>query len=83
MPNLSPEKREQVWSAFMNEVPGTVGDCAKADIRSAVDNLDDWITNSAPTLDQGIPEPARSALDGHQKTKLFLLIVQERYAEGM
>lgn len=83
MPTLSPEKREEIWAAFMNEVPGTVGDATKADIRAAVDGLDDWITNSAPTLDQGIPEPARSALDAHQKTKLFLLIVQERYAEGM
>lgn len=83
MPTLSPEKREEIWAAFMKEVPGTVGDATKADIRAAVDGLDDWITSSAPTLDQGIPEPARSALDSHQKTKLFLLIVQERYAEGM
>lgn len=83
MPTLSPEKREEIWAAFMNEVPGTIGNATKSDIRAAVDSLDDWITNSAPTLDQGIPEPARSALDGHQKTKLFLLIVEERYAEGM
>ena len=83
MPVLSEEKREAIWSKFMNEVPGTVGNCTKADLKDAVDALDDWITNSAPTLDQGVPEPARSALDPHQKTKLFLLIVEERYAEGM
>jgi hypothetical protein len=83
MPVLSDDIRENIWSDFMQTVPGTIGACTKADLRDAVNALDDWITNSAPTLDQGIPEPARSALDPHQKTKMFLLIVEKRYAEGM
>jgi hypothetical protein len=83
MPVLSDDIREGIWSDFMQTVPGTIGACTKADLRDAVNALDDWITNSAPTLDQGIPEPARSALDPHQKTKMFLLIVEKRYAEGM
>lgn len=83
MPVLSDEKRELIWSKFMTECPGTVGACTKSDLRDAVDSLDDWITNSAPGLDSGIPEPAKSCLDQHQKTKLFLLIVEERYSEGM
>lgn len=83
MPVLSDDIREDIWSNFMQTVPGAIGACTKTDLRDAVNALDDWITNSAPTLDQGIPEPARSALDPHQKTKMFLLIVEKRYAEGM
>jgi hypothetical protein len=83
MPTLPDQTRQQIWAEFMKTVPGHIGDCTKTDIRAAVDGLDDWITNSAPTLDAGIPEPARSALSPHQKTKLFLLIVDARYAEGM
>lgn len=83
MPTLPEETRERIWAGYMESVPGFVGDCTKADLKNAVDALDDWITNSAPTLDAGIPEPARSALSPHQKTKLFLMIVEERYAEGM
>jgi len=86
MPALPYSAREKIWNEFNHDLSVSnqpIGAVSKQDLRAAVDSLDDWITNSAPTLDEGIPEPARSALTQHQKTKLFMLIVAERYAEGM
>jgi hypothetical protein len=86
MPSLPYSAREKIWGEFNHDLSvdnSPVGSVTKQDLRAAVDALDDWITNSAPTLDEGIPEPARSALTPHQKTRLFMLIVAERYAEGM
>lgn len=86
MPTLPYNSREKIWIEFNRDLSADnvpIGAVTKNELRAAVDGLDDWITNSAPTLDEGIPEPARSALSPHQKTKLFMLIVAERYAEGM
>ena len=51
----------------------------KADIRAAVNGLDDFIENNWTLINQSIPQPARGELTRRQKAMLLLHVITERF----
>ena len=60
----------------------TFGAMTKAELRAAVDAIDNWIVSNAAAFNTAIPQPARAALTVSQKARLFSLIVYKRYITG-
>lgn len=78
---LTSEQRRQLWAQFMSDVSAreeVFGNLLKADLRAAVDGIDQWIEDNQASLNQAIPLPARTELTAKQKFDIFKLIVHER-----
>jgi hypothetical protein len=54
----------------------------KADLRAAVNALDDFMSTNATAVNTAIPQPARSALSTAQKAYMLMLVIQRRYITG-
>jgi hypothetical protein len=78
---LSEEKRAAVSAEFIREKLENIG-IVKADVRAAVDGLDDWLDANLSTINQAIPQPARGALTTTQKVWLFKYVLDRRFREG-
>ena len=61
---------------------GQFGAVTKADIRAAVNALDDFLNTNAATINSAIPLPARTALTVPQKALLLQYVIQKRYIKG-
>jgi hypothetical protein len=55
----------------------------KADLRAAVDALDQYLSDNGAAINTAIPQPARSALTTPQKARLLMLVIQRRYLTGV
>lgn len=78
---LSAADRAACTSAFTDDksrVREVVAGLTKADIRAAVNAIDDWLDLNAPALNLAIPLPARTALTVQQKLDLILRVLQRR-----
>jgi hypothetical protein len=75
---LSEGDRVLTWATFMR---GGFGDLnvTKADLRAAVDALDDFLNTNAAAINSAIPQPARGALSTSQKAALLQFVVYRRY----
>lgn len=51
----------------------------KAEIRAAVDAVDEWIDNNAASFNQALPTVARNTLTARQKVQLFMFVVSKRF----
>ncbi len=78
MPVLTESDRFAVWARFMRENTEACN-VAKAEVRAAVNTLDDWLDQNAATINAAIPLPARSGLTTAQKSRLLTLVQQARY----
>jgi hypothetical protein len=78
---LSDADRADVTEEFMRlaKGPHTI---TKADIRPAVNGLDDWYNTNAANANQALPQPARGAMSLEDKALLSNLIVSKRYVKG-
>ena len=63
----------------MRDRLGTLAPLAKADLRAAVDAVDDFLDANAATINAAIPQPARGALTTKQKALLLMYVVAKRY----
>lgn len=81
---LSDADRVAVWAEWMRLISADHELCGitKADLRAAVNALDDWINANAAAINLAIPQPARSSLTSAQKARLLTLIVTRRYLSG-
>lgn len=61
---------------------GTFGAVTKADLRAAVNALDDFLTANAAAINSAIPQPARAQLTTAQKALLLNYVVTKRYIKG-
>ena len=50
----------------------------KADLRAAVNAIDDWIDANTAAFNAALPQPARGALTASQKQELFLRVLHRR-----
>jgi hypothetical protein len=76
--------RFDVWAEAMREwsrEAQTVG-VNKADLRVAVNAIDDWVNINASAFNAAIPQPARAALTAPQKALLLMYVIQKRSAKG-
>jgi len=55
----------------------------KADIRAAVNGIDDYMSANATAINQAIPQPARGNLTTPQKALLLQYVVSKRYLTGV
>lgn len=76
---LSEGDRAAIHGSYMREEPGAHGDISKAEIRAAVNALDDWFDTNASTINQAIPLPARTTLTLAQKSRLVRYVIAKRY----
>jgi hypothetical protein len=53
----------------------------KADLRAAVDAVDDWVEANQTAFNLAIPQPARGALSATQKALLLDYVVRKRIAD--
>lgn len=68
-------------SQDVNRDPPTIQGLAitRAQLRAAIDAIDDWVDANVTAFNQAIPQPARSALTARQKASLLLYIVRRRW----
>lgn len=84
MAALSSADRQELWAEYQLEISKAreaLG-LSKADLRAAVDAIDDWLNTNAAALNSAIPQPARGALSTPQKARLLNAVVRQRYLKG-
>lgn len=85
MAALATQDRIDLWSELMAELSRdreTVSGVTKADLRAAVDALDDWLNTNAATINAAIPQPARANLTTSQKARLLARVIYKRFVKG-
>lgn len=80
---LTDNQRSEAWAEFLRLGVnlGTIG-CLKADVRAAINGLDQYISDNAAAINQAIPQPARGALTASQKALLLKAVITKRYLSG-
>lgn len=82
MPLTNPDRQavsaeiQRLWSD--RTLPCSV---SKAQLRAAVDAIDDWCDANQSSFNTAIPQPARSALTADQKAWLLCYVVRKRIAD--
>lgn len=80
---LSDADRELVRGTFCNQIRdydiGQIAGLVKADVRAAVNALDQFLDDNATAINQAIPQPARGALTTKQKALLLQFVISQRY----
>lgn len=81
---LSDEVRRETWAEFMSELSTERQTLAltKAELRAALDALDDFLNTNATAINNAIPQPARGALTVSQKARLLMFVIRRRYLDG-
>ena len=85
MPVLPEPRRQAAWAELMQTWSSDRRPCdlSKADLRAALDAIDDWANGNAASYNAALPVPARSRLTPGQKAELLHLVVRERFREGV
>lgn len=85
MAELNSQKRREVFADLMRLLSSnneTVS-ITKPDLRAVVDALDTFLNDNASTINSTIPQPGRSALSVSQKARILMLIIKQRFIEGV
>lgn len=84
MPVLVDADRREVWAEYMREMSGNAESTSltKADLRAAVNALDDFLNANATAINNAIPQPAQGALTTAQKARLLVYVIRQRYIKG-
>lgn len=78
---LTDEQRREVWADTMRLASAArepLGTLLKADLRAAVNAVDDWVDQNAASYNAAIPLPARDELSAKQKVRLLQVVVRAR-----
>ena len=83
---LSEADRQDCFQEFMEQTSAKgehyQAPLTKADVRAAVDAMDQWLSDNAASGNQAIPQPARSGLSTAQKARMNSIIVLKRWGAG-
>jgi hypothetical protein len=80
---LSNADRLALWGEFMRDTQNIAGAAiSKAELRAALDAIDDWNEASQASFNSAIPQPARGALSAKQKAALQMAVVARRWLVG-
>ena len=72
-------KRYQEDLGVLREIlPG----CAKADVKAAVDAVDDWVVANAASYNSALPTAFKNNATAAQKARLLTYVVERRYETG-
>ena len=76
---LTNQDRFDLWAEYMRDAAvGIIGVMTKADLRAAVNAVDDWVSTNAAAFNSALPLPARTSLTQQQKTLLFCWVALRR-----
>lgn len=78
---LSDADRAALWAEFMREASDARDGLplSKADLRTAVNDIDAWVDSNATSFNNAISQPARGALTAKQKARLLVYVVRRRW----
>jgi len=81
---LSDSERAKVWSQLMSDLSARREGIAvnKADLRAAINAVDQWVEDNKVTFNLAIPLPARTALTAAQKAELLVYVARRRFQVG-
>lgn len=85
MAALSAGDRLLCYSDFVREVGvdrETFNGVTKADLKAAVNALDDFMVTNATAINTAIPQPARTSLTAAQKARMLMWVIRYRYVKG-
>jgi ATP/maltotriose-dependent transcriptional regulator MalT len=78
---LSSENRAEIHAEWMRLNDEAIS-ITKADLRAAVDALDNFLESNAAAVNNAIPQPARGALSARQKAWILALVIERRFKVG-
>ncbi len=81
---LTDVQRDELRARFESDQSDTWASVSigNQDIRAAVNALDDWFNAEASTINDALPEPAKSGLTTSQKSWLVTNLVDVRYGDA-
>lgn len=81
---LSDPNRASLLAEFSSELSSLRESCtvSRADLRAAVNALDDYLNTNAAAINTAIPQPARANLTTVQKARLLSYVIRFRYING-
>ena len=77
--------RIAVWREMMDDLSNRREESPflKADLRAAVNAVDDWLDANAASANAALPQPFRGAASAAQKALLMQFVIQRRYLAGV
>ena len=78
--------RQELWGEFMSRLSGgreSTDTLTKADLRAALNAVDDWVSDNQASFNSAIPQPARGVLTTPQKVRLLNMVVDKRFDLGV
>ncbi len=78
---LNEADRAALWAEWMRDNTEACG-ITKADLRQAVNAVDNWVDANVASFNTAIPQPARGALTTSQKSRLLSLVIKRRFETG-
>lgn len=85
MPALSDSDRALCYSDFVADVGSAreaFGTMTKAELRTALNDVDTWLVANAAAFNAAISQPARGAMTIAQKARLMMAVARYRYIKG-
>jgi hypothetical protein len=76
---LSTADRAALHGDWMRANTIPCGALTKAQLRAAIDAIDQWVDDNATAFNNAIPQPARGALSTKQKAHLLASVVERRW----
>lgn len=83
---LSDNDRAALRSAFTTALSTAfepLGALTKAELRAALNAVDDWVDANQASFNAALPLPARTELTASQKARLLASVVQRRFDLGV
>lgn len=79
---LTAQQRLDLAAEIMRELSASRTPCpiAKADLKAAINAIDDWCDTNAASFNTAIPLPARTALSSGEKARLLARVATRRYS---
>lgn len=79
MAALSDTARAEVTAEWQRTNTAVVGAITKADLRAAINAIDQYFVDNAAAINSAIPQPARGQLTTKQKALILTAVVAKRY----
>ncbi len=78
---LSEAERVAAYQRFMSDASSVRAllSLTKAELRAAINAVDDWADSNASEFNQALPVAARTALTAKQKAMLLAYVILRRY----
>ena len=81
MAALNAQNREQLFSDYASDISNRRIPTAltKAELRAAINAIDDWADANQASFNTAIPQPARGALSAKEKAQLLMYVIAKRW----